>query len=124
MDMNKYYEYRKKIRALYDREPSSRNDLGCSIMEVREKNKCVISVSIQLNNYYIEATCDEGTSVEKVNNIADIIVRRIGYFLSNNINSIPDLTPEEKIELEFMISGIGSTYCDYIVIGNVIKINL
>lgn len=124
MDMNKYYEYRKKIRNLYDQEPSSRNDLGSSIMEIRDKNKCVISMSLQLGNYYIEAECAEGTPDNKVNSIADSIAKRIGYFLSNNIDSIPGLTPEEKKEIEYMISGIGSTYCDIVVLGTMIKINL
>lgn len=124
MDMNKYYEYRKKIRTLYDQEPYSKNDLGSSIMEIKDKNKCVLSISLQLGNYYIEVECEEGTPVEKVNKIADNILKRIGYYLSNNIDSIPDLTSEERKEVEFMITGIGFTYCDHMVIGNMIKINL
>ena len=124
MHMDKYYEYRKKIRTLYDQEPYSHNDLGSSILEVKDKNKCVVSISMNLSAYYIEIECEEGTPFEKVNRITDTILKRIGYFLINNIDSISDLETEERREIESMITHPAATYCDHIVIGNMIKINL
>lgn len=124
MDMNKYYEYRQKIRTLYDQEPSSRNDLGSSVMEVREKNKCVISISFDIGKYYIEAECEEGTPTNKVSKICDTILDRIGYFLSDNLDSIPDIDETDKKAIEHMITSIGYSFCDHMIIGNMIKINL
>ena len=49
--------------------------VGC---EIKDKNKCVLSISLELGNYYIEVECEEGTPVEKVNKIADNILKRIG----------------------------------------------
>lgn len=124
MDMNKYYEYRQKIRTLYDQEPSSRNDLGSSVMEVREKNKCVISISFDIGKYYIEAECEEGTPINKVDKICNSILDRVGYFLSDNLDSIPDIDEEDKKSIEFMITSSSYNFCDHIIIGNMIKINL
>lgn len=124
MDMSKYYEYRKKIRTLYDQEPSSNNDLGSTILEIKDKNKCVVSMSLDLSNYYIEAEFDEGTPFDKVNKVLDTILRRIGYFLVGNIDNIPDLDEDEKKEVESLITDPAATYCDHMVIGNLVKINL
>lgn len=124
MDMSKYYEYRKKIRALYDQEPCSSNDLGSTILEIKDKNRCVVSMSLDLNRYYIEAQFEEGTPFEKVNKVLDSILKRIGYYLSSNLDSIPDIDMEEKKDIEEMIMNPAATYCDHIVIGNMVKINL
>ena len=124
VEMNKYYEYRKKIRTLYDQEPSSNNDLGSTILEIKDKNKCIISISLDLSKYYIEVEFEENTSFEKITKITDTILKRIGYFLINNMDSITDLTLEERKEFESMILNPTAIYCDHIIIGNIVKINL
>ena len=124
MDMSKYYEYRQKIRALYDQEPFSSNDLGSKILEIKDKNRCIVSLSLDLNAYYIQAQFEDGTPFEKVNKICDSILKRIGYYLSDNIDSIPDLEPEDKDAIRSMLNNPAATYCDHIVIGNMVKINL
>lgn len=124
MDMQKYYENRAKLRKLYDIEPYCKNDLFCSIFEVRDKNKCIVSTAISLGQYYIEVEFEEGTSIEEMSKHANTILKRIGYFLSNNIDLIPNLSQDDKRELEFMITSSQSIYCDHMIIGNMLKINL
>lgn len=124
MNMSKYYEYRKKIRALYDHEPCSSNDLGSKILELKDKNRCIVSMSLDLNAYYIQAQLEDDTPFEKINKICDAILRRIGYYIVDNIDSIPDLDPEDKDELRSILNNPSAVYCDHIIIGNMIKINL
>lgn len=124
MDMQKYYENRAKLRKLYDIEPYCKNDLFCSIFEVRDKNKCIVSTTISLEQYYIEVEFEEGTSIEEMSKHTNTILKRIGYFLSNNIDLIPNLSQDDRKELEFMIINSESTYCDHMIIGNMLKINL
>ena len=93
-------------------------------MEVREKNKCVVSISFDIGKYYIEAECEEGTPINKVDKICNSILDRVGYFLSDNLDSIPDIDEEDKKSIEFMITSSSYNFCDHIIIGNMIKINL
>lgn len=123
-EMNKYYEYRKKFRDLYAKEPCSSNDLGSSILEIKDKNKCVVSISMDLNAYYIEVEFDESTDPGKIKKVTDSIVRRIGYFLSANLDSIEVSSEEERDDIERTLNEPIALYCDYFVIGNMLKINL
>lgn len=124
MEMQKYYEYRSKIRKLYDREPYCKNDLCCSLFEIRDKNKCIESVSISLGDYYIEVEFAENTTLDEMIKHTDSILKRIGYFLSSNLDDIPNLSEEDKDHIQFLITSSNHTYCDHMLIGNMLKINL
>ena len=82
--MEVYYNYRKLIHKLYNEDTQCNGDLFSSILELRDKNKCVSSISMKLNEYNINVEFEEGTEESKKTKILDKIVNRLGIFISNN----------------------------------------
>lgn len=126
IDMGLYYKLRKKIRELYNGSLCNSNELCATLLEVKDKNKCVISMNIDLSSNYIEFQFDEETNFDKVKKITDTVLKRITSFISSNRN-ILDMSSEEQKIFDIMIEGTGHDllFCfDCIIVGHGVKINL
>lgn len=117
--MNKYYEYRKAIRTLYDNDTLI-GDLCCKVLEIRDKYRFVESITTEIQNYSIEVEVSEGTTDEDKGKVINKIASAIGYFISDNTYTLP---PEIRNDPEFdmIIESDNFIYCDISMVGNSIK---
>lgn len=123
IDMGLYYKLRKKIRELYNGSLCNPNELCATLLEVKDKNKCIIYMNVDLTSNYVEFKFDEETSFEKIEKITDTVMKRINSYISSNRNVL-NMTPEEQKTFDIMMVGPGLTCYDHIIIGHVVKINL
>ena len=119
--MEVYYNYRKLIHKLYNEDTQCNGDLFSSILELRDKNKCVSAISMKLNEYNINVEFEEGTEESKKTKILDKIVNRLGIFISNNQGRLG--TENDEAFQEF-ISDPKGLYCDVILLGDQAQIQL
>lgn len=123
LQMKKYYDFRIAIRgALYSNDTLI-GDLCCKILEIRDKYRFVESLSVAIQDFLIEIEVEEDTDIEKKKMIVEKICTQIGYFISNNINKLPDNIRNDP-DFETFIDSENFIYCDTCMVGNSIKITL
>lgn len=125
-NMDTYYSFRKDVHKMYDNDvvlsnPTS-NDLCSRILEIRDKNRFINSISASISSYSIEIEVDEGTSSENKQKIIDTVKNRVSEFLADNIHSM-GVDNETASEYEKIISD-KNLLCDVNLVGNSIKFNL
>lgn len=120
--MDKYYKFRQEIHKLYDHDVYNTGDLCSKILGIRDKEKCVESVKIALQNYSISIELSSDTNMKKRTEITNKITKSIGYYIIDNRDKLDSNIVEDE-SFDTFISN-PSLYCDIIIIGNYIMINL
>lgn len=99
-DMRDYYKMRQKVRELYSVGAMINpkvNDLCSSVLQIRDKNRCVESIKVDTLNYYIEVEIEEGTDYEKCLKVKDSITKTIDDYINENIDSIGGYNGNTKL---------------------------
>lgn len=117
-EMKKYYEFRKTARKLYDNDVQY-GDLCGSILHIRDKNKCIDSIQLNISSYEVVVEFESGTDENKKNSILSLIIEEIRKFVRSNIDKLPI----ENVN-EFKAYIYSPMICDVIIIGDIIKISL
>ena len=135
LSINTYYNYRTYVHELYkDGGIGSPlyNDLCSTILEIRDKDKSITSISMDISNYNITVELDSNAtqedSIRDINNITE----RIRTFIINNKAIINrQLNPilgesmasfDEFLNVRRDIFTV--LFCDISYIGNSITFNL
>ena len=121
--MKRYYEFRKEIHKLYDHDVYCTGDLYSKILEIRDKERCVESVNIDLSHYSINLELSTDTTGSKTLQIINKISNNIGIYILNNKDLLdPEITNDAAFET-YLTSPM-HPFCDTIVIGDSITFNL
>lgn len=121
--MKQYYEFRKEIHKLYDHDVYNTGDLCSGILEIRDKEKCIESIKIDLSHYSIDLELSQNTSESKTLQIIDKITNSIGRYILNNKNQLDsEIINNDNFET-YLISP-SHPFCDTIIIGNSVTFNL
>lgn len=121
--MKQYYEFRKEIHKLYDNNVYNTGDLCSGILEIRDKEKCIESIKIDLSHYSIDLELSQNTSESKTLQIIDKITNSIGRYILNNKNQLnSEIINNDNFET-YLISP-SHPFCDTIIIGNSVTFNL
>lgn len=123
MDMGSYYNFREKIKTLYNNSFPNSTDLCGKLLELKDKNKNIIGMDIRLSQYCIEIDVDDNITLVEKQKIADSAMRRIGYYISSNSNYL-NIPENDRYSFDSFLGSVPYLYCDYTVIGNTITINL
>jgi hypothetical protein len=121
IDMGIYYRIRKEIRSLYKNDVNNNGDLYCSVLEVRDKHRCVSSISIDTVAYCIFVDLDDSTSDTMRNKIIAELAEAIRSYINSNIDLI---SSDYEAYIDQVVNSSNYSFCDISVIGNSIKIIL
>ena len=135
LSINTYYNYRTYVHELYkDGGIGSPlyNDLCSTILEIRDKDKSITSISIDISNYNISVELDSNATQEDSTRVINNITERILAFIINNKSIINrQLNPAlgESISsfdefLNMRRDTLTVLFCDISYIGNSITFNL
>ena len=114
--MEKYYKFRKEIQKLYKNDVYNTGDLCSKILGIRDKEKCIESIRIDLDSYTINIELSQDTTDKKKSEIVEKIARSIGYYIVDNRDKIdPEINEDESFET--YITSANHLYCDIIIIG-------
>ena len=119
IDDKRYYELRKEVRKLYNNDANLEGDLCCSILQIRDKYSFVEGINVSIQDYTITVNMDPQTEGNKVEEILNEIVYKLRAFIRDNINV---LNITDKNEFELFLTR--DSFCDFIIVGTSIKINL
>lgn len=135
LSINTYYNYRTYVHELYkDGGIGSPlyNDLCSTILEIRDKDKSITSISIDISNYNITVELDSNATQEDSIRVINNIIERIRTFIINNKAVINrQLNPilgesmasfDEFLNVRRDIFTV--LFCDISYIGNSITFNL
>ena len=135
LSINTYYNYRTYVHELYkDGGIGSPlyNDLCSTILEIRDKDKSIPSISIDISNYNITVELDSNATQEDSIRVINNITERIRTFIINNKAIINrQLNPalgesmtsfDEFLNVRRDIFTV--LFCDISYIGNSITFNL
>ena len=135
LSINTYYNYRTYVHELYkDGGIGSPlyNDLCSTILEIRDKDKSITSISIDISNYNISVELDSNATQEDSIRVINNITERIRTFIINNKAIINrQLNPalgesmasfDEFLNIRRDILTV--LFCDISYIGNSITFNL
>ena len=122
-DERKYYDYRRLLHDIYDRDICY-GDLAAPILEFRDRNRFIDTISIDVKNYRIYIETTEEITQELTENIIGYINKVITFqYLDEVINS--RLLPQSAIDLINQFRGTGWVTFDFIITGDhQIEINL
>jgi hypothetical protein len=121
IEMSKYYNGRKAIRTLYNHDTYKNGDLYCSVLEVRDRHRCVNSISIDTVAYAIYVDLEDNTSDSMKSTIIGQLANAIKDYIVKNINELED---KSKSDVNMILSTSGIAFCDISVVGNSIRIIL
>ena len=123
-DMKDYYNFRSLICNLYDND-TYYGDLCGSVLYIRDKNRCINSMSTKIQDHAIVVEFDDNTETKKKFKIADDIKSKIGAFLSNNIDNLVRMDSKlSQEQIEGFINSPTSNFCDTSLTGNTLVISL
>ena len=135
LSINTYYNYRTYVHELYkDGGIGSPlyNDLCSTILEIRDKDKSITSISMDISNYNITVELDSNATQEDSARVINNITERIRSFIINNKAIINrQLNPalgesmasfDEFLNVRRDIFTV--LFCDISYIGNSITFNL
>ena len=135
LSINTYYNYRTYVHELYkDGGIGSPlyNDLCSTILEIRDKDKSITSISMDISNYNITVELDSNATQEDSIRVINNITERIRTFIINNKDIINrQLNPtlgesmasfDEFLNIRRDIFNV--LFCDISYIGNSITFNL
>ena len=87
-----------------------------------DKNKCINSIGVAIQDYKIDVEVDENTPISKIINIKDKIANSVGRYIVDNKDRLDIDTNSESFN-QFLESE-NHLFCDIAVVGNSIKFNL
>ena len=122
-NMEKYYSLRKAVRKLYDNDVYY-GDLCGSILHIRDKNRCINSMSTKIQDHIISVDFDDNTDQKKKNKIVNEVVDNIGKFIGNNANVLSTMTNISENELLEFSQSETKKFCDAQLVGNNLTILL
>ena len=117
--MSEYYEFRKKLHNIYQND-TKYGDLTGSILEYREKNRNVTTVSIQLSDYKIYVTLEQNTPSIDYDKIVFDICAIIRSYLENAIDNT--YSKEEANSIVVLLHT--RPFLDAAYLGNTIELSL
>ena len=120
--MKEYYQFRQELRKLYKNDVNNNGDLCSSVLQIRDKNKCINSIGVAIQDYKIDVEVDENTPISKIINIKDKIANSVGRYIVDNKDRLDIDTNSESFN-QFLESE-NHLFCDIAVVGNSIKFNL
>ena len=82
--MKEYYQFRQELRKLYKNDVNNNGDLCSSVLQIRDKNKCINSIGVAIQDYKIDVEVDENTPISKIINIKDKIANSVGRYIVDN----------------------------------------
>lgn len=135
LSMNTYYNYRTYVHELYkDGGIGSPlyNDLCSTILELRDRDKSISSISVDISKYNISVELDSNVIPEDINRVIINIIDRIRTFINNNKSVIArQLNPilgESMTSFDEFLNmrrdPLTVLFCDISYIGNSITFNL
>lgn len=120
----KYYNYRKEIRKLYDNDVNQAGDLCSRVLEIRDKNRCVEGIRIAIQEYNIRVDLSESTDTKKRDSITNKIVKYIDQYIMSNLDTKTTSLKKSDDEFAEMMDSDDIKFCDVNILGNTIQINL
>lgn len=120
---NRYYDFRKAIHKLYNEEASSKDDLCSKILEIRDKEKCVESISIFLEGYNIDVNLADNTDETKKQKVINRIGNCIGRYIVDNMGVLGEDITEDP-EFDEYLNSPSYNFIDIYLIGNTVHISL
>lgn len=118
---DKYYNLRKEIRKLYKNDTRLNGDICSRILEVRDKYKCVESISVALGEYLISIDLAKGTPYTKADEVANVIWNRLAEFIISNKS---ELNIEDEAEFDIFTNPENFLFCDFTILGDSITFYL
>lgn len=119
--MEKYYKFRKELHKLYDNDVYSTGDLCSRLLEIRDKEKVVESISVDLASYCVSIELDKDTTLDKKETIINKMRDSIGRYIINNKDTLDSSLIKDPEFESFLCS---YRYCDIITIGQSVTFNL
>ena len=117
--MNKYYSFRSDLQDLYKNDINANGDLACKVLEIRDKNRCINSMEVSIQDGRIILEFDSKTPEKKRKNITSQISKSISNFIYDNKDNIKDY--DDFID---NIVKNGSSYCDIYTVGDEVTFGL
>lgn len=117
----KYYNYRKDIRRLYKNDTIHNGDLCSNILQIRDKNKCVSSIKIGIQDYLVDLEFEDETPDDKKIKVMNKVAVEIGKYIDDN-KAVIDKQDDD--DFSKFIKADTHLFCDIAMIGNALKFNL
>lgn len=125
MNMSEYYDFREQVRTLYNNENNANpGDLFSSVLQIRDKNKCISSVNVSIENYNISMQFDDSTDYKKRDKIISKVKDAIHDYIEDNKLALNFTSLEQRKEFDNMLDMETSPYCDVSLVGNSVSFNL
>jgi uncharacterized protein YprB with RNaseH-like and TPR domain len=122
-NMNKYYFFRKQLHELYNNSDSSVGDLCCKLLAIRDKNRIIDSMEIELDNFTVTLEFNTEATKEEIKNITIKVANTIGRYIIDNRKHLP-ISVNIDPEFDSFMNSDNMLFCDIITVGNIVKINL
>jgi hypothetical protein len=84
LSMDHYYQFRSELKNLYKYDTSANGDLACKVLEIRDKNRCVNSIEVSIDEGRIIIEFDPKTNEKKRKSITYSITESINNFIMDN----------------------------------------
>ena len=78
--MDHYYQFRSELKNLYKHDINANGDLACKVLEIRDKNRCVNSIEVSIEEGRIVIEFDPKTTDKKRKTITENITESINNF--------------------------------------------
>ena len=88
LGMDRYYQFRSELKNLYKHDMSANGDLACKVLEIRDKNRCVNSIEVSIDEGRIIIEFDPKTNEKKRKTITHNITDSINNFIIDNKSKI------------------------------------
>lgn len=118
LSMDKYYEFRSELKNLYKNDAIT-DDLACKVLEIRDKNRCINSVDISIQEGVISVEFDNEISEKKRKDITHKIAQSISSFINNNKDQINI----DDDTFNYIVNNSYS-YCDIYSVGDQVTFGL
>ena len=122
MDMEKYYKYRKEIGELFLHDTDNIGNLACKVLEIRDKNKCVNSINLSIQEGEISVELDNSTTNKKKTDIVNKIINCIGRYIVDNKSKLDKETAESEEFNDAILNN--NNFCDIYSIGDEVVFRL
>lgn len=118
MTMSEYYDFRYRLKDLYKNDTIA-GDLACKVLEIRDKNRCVNSINVSIQEGGIIVEFDQKTPEKKRTDIVNKIQNSIGRFIVDNQDKIS--ISQDSFD---QIINNGNSFCDIYSVGDEVTFGL
>lgn len=122
IDMEKYYNCRKELTKLYTNEAANVGNLACKVLEIRDKNRSVDSINLELQEGRITVEVRPETTAKKKEEIITKITNCIGRYIVDNKSALNQEIAEDSEFNDVILDGCN--FCEVYNIGDEIIFGL